>query len=509
MVVESKSIKNTTEMKINEDENMKHVDESNKKDEKCDHSRENAAANNAVATTEKTNINTSTTTNATTTSPSQEMEINIGDVYMIKRTDGNIHAAQIIQSRECEQTSNTQQQQQEYYVHYVGLNRRLDEWVSRDRITDCTETEGGGTTAAGGSDVADSVGAKTIKQLSKEQIASLENPSAVENSDRKLTRNQKRRHDEINHVQKTYAEMDPTTAALEKEHEAITKVKYIDKLRIGRFEIDTWYFSPYPDEYGKVGTLYVCEYCLKYMRFQKTYRYHASECTQRQPPGNEIYRKGTISIFEIDGKDHKLYCQMLCLMAKLFLDHKTLYYDVEPFYFYVLCEIDKKGAHIVGYFSKEKESPENNNVACILILPPYQRKGYGKLLIAFSYELSRREGVVGSPEKPLSDLGRLSYRSYWAYTLLELMKDCRTTTQSIKELSELSGITHDDIIYTLQSMKMVKYWKGQHVICVTPKTIMEHLQLPQFKRPKLTVDPAYLRWCPPKRAPGGKFSKKA
>lgn len=510
MVVENKTVKNASETtKTSEDENMKDVEESGKKEEKCD--TQNITNNNsneetATAAAEKTNINT-TTANTASSPSSQEMEINIGDVYMIRRTDGNIHAAQIIQSRECEQATNPPQQ--EYYVHYVGLNRRLDEWVSRDRITDCTEAEGGGITAAGGPDVADSVGAKTIKQLSKEQIASLENPSAVENSDRKLTRNQKRRHDEINHVQKTYAEMDPTTAALEKEHEAITKVKYIDKLRIGRFEIDTWYFSPYPDEYGKVGTLYVCEYCLKYMRFQKTYRYHASECTQRQPPGNEIYRKGTISIFEIDGKDHKLYCQMLCLMAKLFLDHKTLYYDVEPFYFYVLCEIDKKGAHIVGYFSKEKESPENNNVACILILPPYQRKGYGKLLIAFSYELSRREGVVGSPEKPLSDLGRLSYRSYWAYTLLELMKDCRSTTQSIKELSELSGITHDDIIYTLQSMKMVKYWKGQHVICVTPKTIMEHLQLPQFKRPKLTVDPAYLRWCPPKRAPGGKFSKKA
>lgn len=33
----------------------------------------------------------------------------------------------------------------------------------------------------------------------------------------------------------TYAEMDPTTAALEKEHEAITKVKYIDKIQIGRY----------------------------------------------------------------------------------------------------------------------------------------------------------------------------------------------------------------------------------------------------------------------------------
>jgi len=28
--------------------------------------------------------------------------------------------------------------------------------------------------------------------------------------------------------------MDPTTAALEKEHEAITKVKYIDRIQIGK-----------------------------------------------------------------------------------------------------------------------------------------------------------------------------------------------------------------------------------------------------------------------------------
>lgn len=68
--------------------------------------------------------------------------------------------------------------------------------------------------------------------------------------------------------------MDPTTAALEKEHESITKVKFIDTLRIGKFEIDTWYFSPYPDEYGKVKTLYVCEYCLKYMKYESTYRRH-------------------------------------------------------------------------------------------------------------------------------------------------------------------------------------------------------------------------------------------
>lgn len=42
----------------------------------------------------------------------------------------------------------------------------------------------------------------------------------------------------------------------------------------------------------------------------------------------------------------------MCLLAKLFLDHKTLYYDTDPFMFYILTEFDAQGFHIVGYFSK-------------------------------------------------------------------------------------------------------------------------------------------------------------
>ena len=64
--------------------------------------------------------------------------------------------------------------------------------------------------------------------------------------------------------------------------------------------------------------------------------------------------QGTISVFDMNGSDHKIYCQNLCLMAKLFLDHKTLYFDVEPFLFYILTEVDKQGCHIVGYFSKAR-----------------------------------------------------------------------------------------------------------------------------------------------------------
>ena len=59
-------------------------------------------------------------------------------------------------------------------------------------------------------------------------------------------------------------------------------------------------------------------------------------------------------------------------------------YDVEPFLFYVITEMDEDGAHFVGYFSKEKLSPKNYNVSCIMTLPVRQRQGWGSLLIDFS-----------------------------------------------------------------------------------------------------------------------------
>lgn len=71
----------------------------------------------------------------------------------------------------------------------------------------------------------------------------------------------------------------------------------------------------------------------------------------------QIYRKGKLGVWQVDGKRQKQYCQHLCLLAKFFLDHKTLYYDVEPFLFYIMTLADSEGCHTVGYFSKVSKTP--------------------------------------------------------------------------------------------------------------------------------------------------------
>lgn len=274
--------------------------------------------------------------------------------------------------------------------------------------------------------------------------------------------------------------------------------KYIE---MGKFEMEVWYQSPYPEDYARLPKLYICEFCLRYMKSYTILHRHIVKCVWRHPPGEEVYRKDKISVWEVDGKRYKQYCQNLCLLAKFFLDHKTLYYDVEPFLFYVMTMTDNEGSHTVGYFSKEKNSFLNYNVSCILTLPPYQRQGYGRLLIDFSYLLTRVEGKIGSPEKPLSDLGLISYRSYWKDVLLGYLCSRAGTTLSVKDISQEMAIHSYDIVSTLQALGMMKYWKGKHII-LNKKDVLEEYMDRVNKRGSLLkeVDPECLRWTPPQPA---------
>ena len=101
--------------------------------------------------------------------------------------------------------------------------------------------------------------------------------------------------------------------------------------------------------------------------------------------------------------------------------------------------------------------------------------------------------IRGSPEKPLSDLGKLSYRSYWSWVILNILKEAGGIVP-IKELSKMTSFTINDIIETLNLLNMVKCVKEQHVICVE-----EHLRAMENKKPIIEVDPSFMKWEPPKK----------
>jgi hypothetical protein len=270
------------------------------------------------------------------------------------------------------------------------------------------------------------------------------------------------------------------------------------KIEFGKYEIETWYSSPYPQEYAALQKLIICEFCLQYVKSRTLLKRHRAKCNWFHPPANEIYRKGDLSIFEVDGQVGKIYCQNLCLLAKLFLDHKTLYYDVEPFLFYVLTKNDAKGCHFVGYFSKEKSCQQKYNVSCIMTMPQYQRQGYGRFLIDFSYLLSRVENQPGSPEKPLSDLGRISYHSYWKSTVLEYLYNVKSSKISIREISNNTGMDPHDIAATLQMLGLFKVTPdGKIVIFRDNEMIEAHMEKLRSKKTiRIPIDPEALHWSP-------------
>ncbi|KAJ3472474.1 hypothetical protein NLG97_g10958 [Lecanicillium saksenae] len=261
--------------------------------------------------------------------------------------------------------------------------------------------------------------------------------------------------------------------------------------------------------------LYVCPSCFKYAKELVAWWGHVRSCELKgHVPGNRVYThprgrrkirvahdgkgpgpkkrrgdggvryteqivqdEGEWSIWEVDGEVDGLFCQNLSLFAKLFLDNKSVFFDVTGFNYFLLVYTppfkppvgneapEAPVPQVTGFFSKEKMSWDNNNLACILVFPPWQRKGLGALLMGISYEISRREGILGGPEKPISDLGKKGYKRFWSGEIarwllslevpqipppgMELMVD-------VNDCSDATWITPEDCLGVLRDMGVLE-----------------------------------------------------
>lgn len=65
---------------------------------------------------------------------------------------------------------------------------------------------------------------------------------------------------------------------------------------MGRFEMEVWYQSPYPEDYARLPKLYICEFCLRYMKSKTILQRHAYKCVWRHPPGEEVSIRNCFNI---------------------------------------------------------------------------------------------------------------------------------------------------------------------------------------------------------------------
>eukprot|EP00830_Metopus_es_P000219 TRINITY_DN10270_c0_g1_i1.p1 TRINITY_DN10270_c0_g1~~TRINITY_DN10270_c0_g1_i1.p1 ORF type:complete len:196 (+),score=53.81 TRINITY_DN10270_c0_g1_i1:73-660(+) len=116
----------------------------------------------------------------------------------------------------------------DYYVTFPGIDRRHDCKISRENID---------------------VNVEAIKiALKKQEIKKIE--------------------EQKNEVKMILFHNNENEGMNEKQielHNNYTKIKYITQIIFGDIPTPTWYYSPYPEPFHNLDTLYICEYCLHYL----------------------------------------------------------------------------------------------------------------------------------------------------------------------------------------------------------------------------------------------------
>lgn len=249
-----------------------------------------------------------------------------------------------------------------YYVHYRDFNRRMDEWVTLDRIVSPPSVgnakarllkreeeklkrkrkedmpivdlsgprtsrrrssatpvaiEDGSGAVTPGSDQRnrrrlsrrksmeddDTVVAANTLDEEEEQDINEEKNKASNNTNKKailsVATDGVTMHTVAGHVLATLnaVELDEHEGLDEhslREHEEVTKVKNVNFLELGEFQMETWYFSPLPRELighsGFLEVLYACEFTLNmFARKSELLRYQSRlPIEKRHPPGMKM-----------------------------------------------------------------------------------------------------------------------------------------------------------------------------------------------------------------------------
>lgn len=122
------------------------------------------------------------------------------------------------------------------------------------------------------------------------------------------------------------------------------------------------------------------------------------------------------------------------------------------------------------------------------------------IFFLLGYLLSKEEGQPGTPEKPLSDLGRVSYHAYWKSVVLEYLHKHRLEKIKLTDISRETGMYCHDIATALQLLSFVRILSTESglkcALCINWSKVDAHAEKVAKSKTRIYIDHECLRWTP-------------
>jgi len=211
------------------------------------------------------------------------------------------------------------------------------------------------------------------------------------------------------------------------------------------------------------STVNICSMCISMFSTNQALRSHMERCVV---PYRAIYQERDFRLSKIQSLKTK---QLLSTISQMFIQSKTVYYEVQDYDFYIIY--DKE---IFGYFSRYRGG--NHSLNCFLVFPCFQGQGWGTVLMDIStikrirvpdqMDISSAAGLpvledgsvdsggkstgtdmipfsdMRSPEKPYTRKAIMCFRKYWKYRVVG--------AKTVREIAVRRNISVDDAIIGLE-----------------------------------------------------------
>ncbi|XP_025903133.1 histone acetyltransferase KAT5, partial [Nothoprocta perdicaria] len=136
-----------------------------------------------------------------------------------------------------------------FYVHYIDFNKRLDEWVTPERL-DLNKIQ---------------LPKKEAKTPTKNGLPGSRPGSPERDPDSQ---------DSSDGLPAAAPRMTGSLVSDRSHDDIVTRMKNIASIELGRHRLKPWYFSPFPPQLAALPVLYVCEFCLKAARSLRCLQRH-------------------------------------------------------------------------------------------------------------------------------------------------------------------------------------------------------------------------------------------